>query len=135
VVESALAAPETATSPVVEGRATPTGVLLSMLASAIFLAGGGASRAVAAVAHAGIEAHPLVAATKDLVAGIALAVAIAGPVLAAAVVVEIAAGLVARAAMPAQVQALIAPLRTLAVLVVVAVGVERMADALARAMP
>jgi hypothetical protein len=52
----------------------------------------------------------------------------------AAVVVEIAAALVARAASPAQVHALLAPIRALGTLAVMAVVLERLATALARAI-
>jgi type III secretory pathway component EscT len=120
--------------PVVEGRATPLGVPLSLLASAIFLATGGPARVVRALALHPAGAHPLAAAAQDIVGGIALAVALGGPLLAASVVVEIAAALVARAASPAQVHVLLAPLRALATLAVMAVVLERLASALARAV-
>ena len=70
---------ETPTAPTVEGRATPMGVPLSLLASAIFLATGGPARVVRALVLAPVGAHPLLAAADDLVAGIALAVALGGP--------------------------------------------------------
>jgi len=89
--------------PVVEGSATPLGVLLSLLASALFLATGGPARVALALAQHPSGADPLHAAAEDLAGGIALAVALGGPLLAAAVVIEVAAALVARAASPAQV--------------------------------
>src|SRR5580693_6562213 len=122
---------ETPSVPTVEGRATPLGVPLSLLASAIFLATGGPARVVKALALHPVGAHPLAAAADDLVAGIALAVALGGPLLAAAVVIEIAAALVARAASPAQVHALLAPLRAMATLAVMAVVLQRIASLLA----
>jgi type III secretory pathway component EscT len=125
---------ETPTVPTVEGRATPLGVPMSLLASAIFLAGGGPARVVRALALHPVGAHPLAAAADDLVAGIALAVAIGGPLLAAAVVIEVAAALIARAASPAQIHALLAPLRALGTLAVMAVVLERIATALALAV-
>jgi type III secretory pathway component EscT len=124
-------APSAAT---VEGPATPTGVALSLLASAMFLATGGPARVVTALAARQDAAHPLLAATGDLVNGITLAVALGGPLLAAAVVVEIAGAVVARAASPAQVQALIAPLRALGTLAVTGIVLDRLAGALARAI-
>jgi type III secretory pathway component EscT len=105
-------------------------VPLSLLACAIFLGTGGPSRVVAALATRAIGAHPLLAAANDIVGGIGLAVALGGPLLAAAVVVEIAAALVARAASPAQIHALLAPLRALGVLGVMAIVLERMAAAM-----
>jgi type III secretory pathway component EscT len=125
---------ETPSVPTVEGRATPLGVPLSLLACAIFLATGGPARVVRALARHPVGAHPLLSAADDLVGGIALAVALGGPLLAAAVVVEIAASLIARAASPAQVHALLAPLRALGTLAVMAVALERLATALARAV-
>jgi type III secretory pathway component EscT len=125
---------ETPAVPTVEGRATPLGVPLSLLASAIFLATGGPARVVNALALHPVGPHPLLAAADDIVGGIALAVALGGPLLAAAVVIEIAAALVARAASPAQVHALLAPLRALGTLAVMAIVLERVAAALARAV-
>jgi hypothetical protein len=110
------------------------GVPLSLLASAIFLGTGGPARVVRALALAPVGAHPLLAAADDLVAGIGLAVALGGPLLAAAVVIELAAALVARAASPAQVHAMLAPLRAMASLAVMAVVLERIAGALALAV-
>jgi len=125
---------ETPAVPTVEGRATPLGVPLSLLASAIFLATGGPARVVQALALHPVGPHPLLAAADDLVGGIALAVALGGPLLAAAVVIEVAAALIARAASPAQVHALLAPLRALGTLAVMAIVLERVATALARAV-
>src|SRR5579884_3525917 len=105
---------EAPTAPTVEGRATPLGVPMSLLASAIFLATGGPARVAAALAFRPAGDAPLLAAVHDLVGGIAVAVALGAPLLAAGVIVEIAAALVARAASPAQVHALLAPLRSLA---------------------
>jgi type III secretory pathway component EscT len=126
---------ETPSAPTVEGPATPIGVALSMLASAIFLATGGPARVVAALSQpAAGAAHPVLAAVDDLVGGITLAVALGGPLLAAAVVIEVAGAIIARAASPAQVQTLIAPLRALATLAVMGVVLQRLAVALAKAV-
>ena len=76
----------------------------------------------------------MLAAVDDLVGGITLAVALGGPLLAAAVVIEVAGAIVARAASPAQVHTLIAPLRALATLAVMGVVLQRLAVALAKAV-
>jgi flagellar biosynthesis protein FliR len=76
----------------------------------------------------------VLAAVKDLTAGITLAVAIAGPLLAASVVIEVAGALVARAASPAQLHLLLAPLRALGLLVMLALSLERMAIVVASAV-
>ena len=125
---------ETPSAPTVEGPATPLGVTLSLLASAIFLTTGGPARVVAALSQPPATAHPVLAAADDLVGGITLAVALGGPLLAAAVVVEVAGAIVARAASPAQVHTLIAPLRALGTLAVMGIVLERLAVALARAV-
>lgn len=118
--------------PAVESGATPLGVPLSLLASALFLATGGPARVALALALHPVGAHPLQAAADDVAGGISIAVALGAPLLAAAVVIEIAGALVARAASPAQVHALLAPLRALGTLAVMAVVLERIAAAMAR---
>jgi type III secretory pathway component EscT len=123
---------ELASVPVVEGRATPLGIPLSLLASTLFLAGGGPARVVEALAAHPPTPDPLVRAAHDLSAGVTLAVALGGPLLAASVTVEIAAALAARAASPAQVHLLLAPLRALATLTVMALVFGRIAWALGR---
>jgi len=120
---------------VVEGtRATPLAILLSLLASIVFLATGGPARVASSLATTTLGEHPLLAAAHALVAGIGLAVAIGAPLLAAAVVLEIAFALIARAASPSQVHALLAPMRALGLLAIVAVVLERMANVLALAV-
>jgi type III secretory pathway component EscT len=119
--------------PTVEGRASPLGVLLSLLACATFLATGGPSRVALSLAHPPAVDAPLQGAMEALVAGIGLAVALGGPLLVAAVAVEVAASLVTRATAPTQVAAFIAPVRALALLAVVAIVLERLAAVMARA--
>ena len=110
---------------------------LSLLACAIFLSTGGPARAVGALAAAGTAAPglgPVAACARDLASGVGLAVSIGAPLLVAAIVLEIGAALVARAATPAQVHALMAPLRALGILAVMAVVLDRMAWVMAAAM-
>jgi type III secretory pathway component EscT len=122
-------------APTVEAGATPLGVVFSILASAIFLGSGGPARvALALVAAPTPEGHPVLSVVRDLTEGIALAVAIGGPLLAASVVIEVAGALLARAAAPAQLHLLLAPLRALALLVLLGISLERMAMALASAI-
>jgi type III secretory pathway component EscT len=134
VADALRASQDTVNAPTVEGRATPLGVPLSLLCCAIFLATGGPARIAQALAFHPVGAHPLLAAAGDLVDGIGLAVAVGGPLLAAGAVVDIAAALIARAAAPAQVHALLAPLRALAMLAVMGVVFDRLAAVLARAV-
>ena len=133
VVDALRGSQDTVSAPTVEGRPTPLGVPLSLIACAIFTTTGGPARVVAALARH-VASHPLRAAADDIAAGIVLAVALAGPLLAAAVVIELAAALVSRAASPAQVHSLLAPLRALGTLAVVAVVFERLAAGLATAV-
>ena len=134
LVDSLRGAQEASGVAVVEGgRSSPLGVLLSMLASVVFLSTGGPARVAAALASTTSPERPLLAASHALTAGITLAVAVGAPLLAAAVVIEVAFALVARAASPAQVHALLAPLRALGLLAVVALVLERLVTVLALA--
>lgn len=116
---------------VVEGKASSFGVLVSLLASVVFLGTGGAARVTGALATRPLPDHPLLAAAHDLVGGIGVAVALGGPLLAAAIVLEVTFALIARAASPAQVHALFAPLRALGLLAVVAIVLDRMSTLVA----
>jgi flagellar biosynthetic protein FliR len=124
----------TPSAPTVEGGATPLGVPLSILASSVFLATGGPARVAMALATSAPPGHPALAAAFDLTTGISLAVTLAGPLLAASVVIEIAGALIARAAAPAQLHLLLAPLRALGLLVILGLSFERMAIVLASAV-
>jgi flagellar biosynthetic protein FliR len=132
VVDALRGANDPVSAPTVEGRATPLGVPLSILACTLFLSTGGPARVATALATRPLDDHPLLSAAHDVTGGIELAVAIAAPLLAAAVVIEIAAALVARASTPAQIHALLAPIRALGLLAVLAIVFERVAGALER---
>lgn len=121
---------------VVEDRPSSFGILLSLLASTIFLSTGGPARVAGALANAhavtatGLRGA-LLSASHDLVAGIGIAVSVGAPLLAAAVVLELAFALIARAATPAQIHALLAPLRAVGLLAIAAVVLDRVAALLA----
>ncbi len=133
VVDSLRGAQDAAGSPVVEGRASSFGILLSIFASAAFLATGGAARVASSLAAFAPTENPMLAIANDLASGITLAFAIGGPLLAAAVVLEITFALVARSASPAQIHALLAPIRALGLLAVLAIVLERIGALLAAA--
>jgi type III secretory pathway component EscT len=118
--------------PTVESRATPLGTLFSLLAATLFLGMGGPAHVVEALAMAppGVG-DGVTRAAADVVAGIGIAVAIAAPLLAASIVLEIAGALIARAASPAHLHAFLAPLRSLALLLLTALLFHRMASFLA----
>jgi type III secretory pathway component EscT len=114
--------------PTVEGRSSPLGALFSLLAAAIFLATGGPARVVGILLAPVTGAESAVArAAANLASGIGLATAVAAPLIAASLVVEVAGALIARAASPAQLSALLAPLRSLALLALTAILLDRMA--------
>jgi flagellar biosynthesis protein FliR len=110
---------------VIEGRATPLAVLFSLGAAAVFFASGGPSRAAMALLepHAGPSWANV---AVQLHHGITLAVAVAAPVLAASIVLEVATALIARAGSPAHVDTIVAPVKSLTLLVIVALALDRM---------
>lgn len=134
LVDSLRGAQEGSGLAVVEGRASGFGVLLSLVASTVFLSTGGPARVATALASTTLPADPILGAANALVAGIGLAVAIGAPLLAAAVILEIAFAFIARAASPAQVHALLAPLRAIGLLAIAAVVLERIATLIALAV-
>jgi type III secretory pathway component EscT len=117
--------------PIVEGKATPLGALYSILASSLFLGGGGPARVAQALADTSPEPMLFLLLVRTLTQGITLSVAIATPLLTASVVLEVASTLIARAAAPTQVSALLAPLRSIALLFLAAVSLERVSWLLA----
>lgn len=131
MIDGLRGAQEGAQVPVVEGKTTPLGVAFSILASSIFLGTGGPARIAHALATAPLPLHPVVTAAIQIAGGISIAVAIGAPLLASAIVLEIAGALFARASSPAQVHSLVAPLKSLALLVIVAIVFERIAGLMA----
>ncbi len=132
VVDALRGANEQLSSPLVEGRPTALGVVFSLMASLVFFATGGPARLATALAETSLDiVNPLTRAAHDLAAGISIAIALAAPLMAASIVVEVAGALVARAASPAQLHALLAPIRTLALLALTALLFDRMAEGLA----
>ncbi len=123
---------ERASLPVVDPDSTPLGAALSVLVGVFFLESGGVARIAEALMRAeapGISAVALMA--QQLVGGIQLAFAVAAPLLAAALVLEIASALVSRAASPAFIQPLVTSMKSLALLGVAALLLDRMAAFLA----
>jgi type III secretory pathway component EscT len=132
LIDDLRGAREPALMPSVEPGSTPVGALFAMLAAILFLESGGPARVAAALAVPELSyAAPLTRAATNLAASVELAIAIAAPVVAAAIVVELASALIARAASPAFIQPLLAPLRSLVLLGVVAVALDRMLEFLA----
>lgn len=123
---------EQANLPNVESGSTPTGAMLSMLIAVAFLEGGGASKVAQALIRADQDVeHAFSRAVVTLLASIEVSIAVAAPVIAASIVLEVASALVSRAASPAYLQPLLAPLKSLAILGVFALILERVVELLA----
>ncbi len=131
VADALRGANDVVSAPTVEGSASPMGVTLSLLASCMFFATGGPAHIAAALTRPDPTPLALVHVAEQLADGIAIAVALGAPLLAASVVVEVAGALVARAATPAQLHLVLAPLRALALLSVFALVFDAMSQALA----
>jgi type III secretory pathway component EscT len=132
VIDALRGAQELVSVPTVEGRTTPLGVLFSLLASALFLGMGGPARILGALVRGPFDlSHGPARIAEDLASGVAIAVALGAPLAAASIIVEIAAALIARAASPAHLHALLAPARSLLLLCVTAILLERIAGYLA----
>jgi type III secretory pathway component EscT len=123
---------ETQALPVVDEGSSPLGALLSLLVALVFLEGGGAARVVSALSTNPTVSHGVVwQVALGLTHAIELALAVAAPVVAVSIVLELANALIARAATPAHVVALLAPLRSILILICFGLLFERMASLLA----
>ncbi len=109
-------------------RASPMGFLFLLIAIVFFFARGTPSMLVVLLADPADPRPVLVTLTHDLLGGVALALAMATPLVAASLVIEVAGALVARAASPASVQGTIAPIRSLSMLAITALVLERVAS-------
>lgn len=128
IVDALRGSQEQVEAPTVEGRASPLGALFSLLAATIFLATGGPARLVGILVSPPASLESGVArAAANLAAGIGIATAIAAPLIAASLILEIAGAFVARAASPAHLSALLAPVRSLALLTLTAIFFDRIA--------
>lgn len=125
---------ESMSSPLVEGRTSPLGVLFAMLAALGFLGSGGPSRVLLRLATvpAGDESF-LLRISSTLLSGIDISVAFAAPLLGAAVVLDVVSALAARSAAPAHLQQTLSPLRALGILCVLAFALERITRAISAA--
>jgi flagellar biosynthetic protein FliR len=123
---------ETQSLPVVDEDVSPLGALLSILVALIFLEGGGAARVAAALMDTPAVSHGLLwQVAAGLTHSVELALAVASPIVAVSIVAELSNALITRAAAPAHVAALLAPLRSVLILVAFALLFERMTQLLA----
>ncbi len=112
---------------------TPLGTLLGLFAAVGFLKLGGATRLAAALVEPAGQPSVL-SVVGSLVGAIDVALALSAPVLVAVIVWEVAGALLARSASPAHIQALLAPLRSLAVLGALAISADALFQLLSRLM-
>src|SRR5688500_6407889 len=132
LIDDLRGARESALMPSVEEGSTPLGAMFAMLTAILFLESGGPARIARALADPALSyASPLARAATNLAASVEMAIAIAAPIVAAAIVVELASALIVRAASPAFIQPLLAPLRSLVLLGVAAIALDRMLELLA----
>jgi type III secretory pathway component EscT len=117
---------ETASLSVFEGPTSSSGTLLGLLVIVSFLEFGGAARVVDALAHLERTGPTWSVVTAQLASSIELALAVAAPLAAAAIVLSVAEGLIARASAPAHVTSLLSPLRGVALLALFALLLDRM---------
>lgn len=118
---------ESSELPVLDEAASPFGVLFGLLVALGFLESGGAGRVAAALAEPRLHGSFGVAVER-LSASVGIAVSVAAPLLVGSVLIELAAAFIARAAAPVQVTSLVAPLRSLGLLFVVWLALDRIVE-------
>jgi type III secretory pathway component EscT len=127
VVDALRGARENAELPLLDEPGPPFAALFGLLMALAFLEAGGASRLAAALAEPRLNVTWAVGAER-LSQAMGLAVALAAPLAVGSVLVELGAGLIARAASPAFVLSLLAPLRSLALLVLAWLSLDRIVE-------
>ena len=105
--------------------------LVGLLVIIAFLEFGGGARVVTALTRLEAPSMSVRSVALGLTASIEIALAAAAPLAAATIVLSVAEGLIARAAVPAHVTALLTPLRGVALLALFALLLERIVEVLA----
>lgn len=103
-------------STVLQDARTPLSGLTGLFATGAFLELGGVESAVASLVSEPVAGPALLGAVRELVGALHITFALCAPILCVSVVWEVASALIARAASPAHVQSLLAPLRAVVVL-------------------
>jgi type III secretory pathway component EscT len=127
LVDNLRGARENAELPLLDEPGPPFSALFGLLMAIAFLEAGGASRLAAALAEPRL-ASTWAAGAERLSQAMGLAVALAAPLAVGSVLIELTGGLIARAASPAYVLSLLAPLRSLALLVLVWLSLDRIVE-------
>lgn len=128
VLDQARGQNELSAMPLTEGRSTAFGHLYSLLGASLFLASHGASRVADALLVPTVSVSPFLAARDALLGGVNLAIALGAPIIVTQIVMETTAAMVTRAASPSNVQTLVAPFRSVVILLVAAITLERLAS-------
>ena len=122
---------ESVTLPALPEQLPPVAVLFSLLASIAFLETGGAARVASALGSPLLSPRFSWSAVAQAFAGsVELAFAIAAPLAVASVLLEAASALIARSASPAFVGPVLAPLKSVALLGILALVFERISELL-----
>jgi type III secretory pathway component EscT len=122
---------ESVSLPALPEQLPPVAALFTLLASAAFLETGGAARVAAALAAPELPAaFSWLNVTRAFARSVELAFALAAPLAVASVLVETASALIARAATPASVGPVLAPVKSVALLGILALVLERLAELL-----
>jgi type III secretory pathway component EscT len=103
--------------PVLDEPASPFGVMFGLLVALGFLEAGGAARLASAISEPRLQTSFAIAVER-LSQSIGIAVSVAAPIIVGSLLIELAAAFVTRAAAPAYVMPLVAPLRSLGLLFV-----------------
>lgn len=123
---------ETVSLPALPEQLPPVAALFTLLASVAFLETGGAARVAGALAAPELGAQfSWLAVTRAFARSVELAFALAAPLAVASVLLETASALIARAATPAFVGPVLAPVKSVALLGILALVLERLAELLA----
>jgi type III secretory pathway component EscT len=123
---------ESVTLPALPEASPPIAVLFALLAAIAFLETGGAARVASALSSPLLSARfSWSSVSWALVGSVELAFAIAAPLAVASVLLEVASALLARAASPAFIGPVLAPLKSVAMLGILALVFERIAALLA----
>jgi type III secretory pathway component EscT len=131
LVDDVRGARESVTLPSLPEQLPPVAVLFALLSSMAFLETGGAARVVSALSTPLLAARFSWTAVAQAFAGsVELAFAIAAPLVVASVLLETGSALVARAATPAFIGPVLAPLKSVVLLGVLALVLERVAELL-----
>jgi type III secretory pathway component EscT len=131
LVDDLRGARESVTLPTLPEQLPPVAALFALLSSIAFLETGGAARVASALSSPLLSSHFSWPAVAQAFAGsVELAFALAAPMAVASVLLEAASALLARSATPAFIGPVLAPLKSVAMLAVLALVFDRVSELL-----